>query len=380
MKLHSTPLVSFLVLCSVIATAQKSEKGFFVVRLGSDTIAVESYEMDSVNVRGNSVTRIPKTTSRHYSTNLDKKGLLHDIYVDDGPLGDPVRRQRGFVYADDSVRIETWQDSVKKMSSVKISGRPYPFFADLFGVWYFAILNALQSKGAKEFGIMMSNRVLKYQIHGTPPGRLELANPDFGPIYATIDKDGILEKFDMTATTDKFLVDRVQQIDKQAIAKSFAERDKSGSALGILSPRDTIRANLNGATIVIDYGRPAMRGRKIFGNVVPWNVVWRLGANTATQITTDKALTFVNTIVEPGAYSLFALPSEGKWMLIVNRQHGQWGTIYDQSKDLVRLPLTTENLRDPVERFIFAIDARGDQGVLRFKWEKTEASIPFSVR
>jgi hypothetical protein len=193
-------------------------------------------------------------------------------------------------------------------------------------------------------------------------------------------KDGRLDRFDMTAATDKFIVQRVARVNVEGMAKTFAERERAGQALRVFSPRDTVRAVVNGAHVMVDYGRPALRGRTIFGNVVPWNEVWRTGANAATQLITDKELVFGATKVPPGTYSVFTLPSQKTWLLIINRQYGQWGTIYDQSKDLARIPLTVTHLKNPVDRFTFDIASRGSVGVLQYKWERTEASIPFKVQ
>ena len=184
----------------------------------------------------------------------------------------------------------------------------------------------------------------------------------------------------MTATTDKFVAQRVSGVNVEALGRSFERRESAGHALGVLSPRDSVLATLGGAHIMVDYGRPSMRGRKIFGNVVPWNEVWRTGANAATQLKTDRDLMFGTTRVPAGIYSIFTLPSQKGWMLIINRQHGQWGTVYNQSQDLARLPLRITHLRSPVEHFTFNISSRGREGILHLRWERTEASIPFTVQ
>ncbi len=360
--------------------AQSTQRGYFVVTLGSDTIAVETYELSAFTIRGTSIARAPQTASRSYILGTNNQGVLEYFHFATGPVGGEARFVRDIHFTDDSLQVSVTQDGSKKESSIKVAGRPYPFIADIIGPWYFAITNAVASKGAREFSILAGTRTPKYEIHGTVPGTLELANPNFGPIFATLDGEGRLVRFDMTRTTDKFIVERADQLDMDAVGRSFVEREKSGSPLGVLSPRDTARATIHGANILIDYGRPSARGRKVFGGVVPWGVVWRLGANAATQLITDKPLLFGKTTVAPGTYSLFALPSQGTWQLIINTQHGQWGTVYDQTKDLARLPLKTERLDQPVERFGVHIVARGNSGVLEFEWENTKASLPFDVR
>jgi len=120
-----------------------------------------------------------------------------------------------------------------------------------------------------------------------------------------------------------------------------------------------------------------MRGRVIFGNVVPWNQVWRTGANQATIFETGADLVVAGTTVPAGKYSLWTLPSQSGWKLIVNTNTGQWGTDYDARYDLARLDMKVEPLPQPVEQFTIAIEPKGKGGVLRLEWEKTRASIPF---
>ncbi|HST61893.1 MAG TPA: DUF2911 domain-containing protein, partial [Longimicrobium sp.] len=125
----------------------------------------------------------------------------------------------------------------------------------------------------------------------------------------------------------------------------------------ILSPRDTTRfATDDGRRIYVDYGRPFMRGRRIMGGLVPYGRVWRTGANAATTFVTEADLTIGNARVPRGTYTLYSLPTATGWTLIVNRQTGQWGTQYDPSRDLVRIPMQVSTLRSPVEQFTIALE------------------------
>ena len=130
---------------------------------------------------------------------------------------------------------------------------------------------------------------------------------------------------------------------------------------------------------MIDYGRPHKRGREIFGGVVPWDQVWRTGANAATGLTTDADLKVGGTVIPKGSYTLWSLPSKAGAKLIVNSQTGQWGTDYHADKDFARFDLATETLARPVETFTIAIDPAAGGGVLRLQWDRTQYSLPFSV-
>ena len=149
--------------------------------------------------------------------------------------------------------------------------------------------------------------------------------------------------------------------------------------LGPLSTRDTVKTAAGGANLWIDYGRPAKRGRVVFGNVVPYGEVWRTGANAATQFKTDKALTFGSTVVPAGFYTLWTLPTATGWKLIVNSETGQWGTEHKADKDLYTIDMSLGTLPSSVERFTISVEPSGAGGTLHLDWDTTRASAAFTV-
>lgn len=148
----------------------------------------------------------------------------------------------------------------------------------------------------------------------------------------------------------------------------------------ILSPRDSVEISFDGKKISINYGRPSMRNRKIMGDLVPYGKVWRTGANEATSFVTEVDLEMGGTRIRAGAYTLYTLPSTTTWKLIINKQTGQWGTVYNPELDLVRLNLENKKLRKPVEKLTFLLQKNGPtKGMLVIEWERTSLSIPFQV-
>jgi hypothetical protein len=150
-----------------------------------------------------------------------------------------------------------------------------------------------------------------------------------------------------------------------------------------LSPRDTARLEIAaGKRVYVDYGRPSMRGRRIVGELVPYGRVWRTGANAATTLVTETDLRIGEALVPRGTYTLYTLPTAQGWTLIINRQTGQWGTQYEASRDLVRIPMRTTRLAQPVEKFTIALErgtARGT-GTLAMAWENTRLTVPVRVQ
>ena len=125
-----------------------------------------------------------------------------------------------------------------------------------------------------------------------------------------------------------------------------------------------------------------MKPRKIWGGLVPFGKVWRTGSDEATLLVTQKPLTFGETTIPAGAYSLFTLPTEdGGAKLIVSKQLGEWGAYtYDEKQDLARIDLKKETLPAPVDEFTMAIDKDGTGGVLKMMWADTGYSVPFTVK
>lgn len=147
------------------------------------------------------------------------------------------------------------------------------------------------------------------------------------------------------------------------------------------SPAADTSVTINGKQITIKYSAPSMRGRKIFGELVPYGQVWRAGANEATSLTTQGDLNINGLKVPAGSYTLYVLPEANQWQLIVNKQTGQWGTVYNQGQDLGRVKMTMSKAAAPVETYKMTLSSDGgNKGKLTLQWENTVASVPFTVQ
>ena len=156
-----------------------------------------------------------------------------------------------------------------------------------------------------------------------------------------------------------------------------AQQDKSKRP----SPPGTADVTLKGKKITIDYSRPFLKGRKIGSEIVPYNQVWRTGANEATTLTTEADLDIAGTNVPAGKYTLWTLPSEGTWKLIINKQTGQWGTDYDASQDLARIDMQKAQNSQPVEQFTISFDKKSeDTANLVLDWGTTRVWVPIKAK
>jgi hypothetical protein len=153
----------------------------------------------------------------------------------------------------------------------------------------------------------------------------------------------------------------------------FAQEDKKSRP----SPPAQASVSLGGHNVTIDYSAPSMRGRKIFGGLVPFGHWWRTGANEATTLKTDVNLRIGNLGVPAGTYTLYTIPTESGWTLIVNKQTGQWGTKYDEAQDLGRVKMSEGVLpSSPIETFQIQFEHTNDLTTqLHLKWETTNVFV-----
>ena len=145
-------------------------------------------------------------------------------------------------------------------------------------------------------------------------------------------------------------------------------------------PAATATGKIGDATITINYSSPAVKGRKVWGELVPYDKVWRAGANQATVFETDKAITVEGKQLPAGKYSLFAVPGEKEWQFIFNSETGQWGTKRtgeanrDPAKDVLTVTAKPAASSTMNERLLYEVNGKG----VTFKWENLE--VPLAVK
>lgn len=144
------------------------------------------------------------------------------------------------------------------------------------------------------------------------------------------------------------------------------------------SPHVRTEWAIDGANISIEYGRPSIKGRTE-AQLMPAGKIWRTGADEATTLKTDKSLMFGSAMVAPGTYTLYTLPGEKEWQLVINKQTGQWGTQYDEKQDLVRVPMTVTKNAAPVEQLTIDMQDTAKGGELHINWGTVSARVPFMV-
>ncbi|MGA7685740.1 MAG: DUF2911 domain-containing protein [Terriglobales bacterium] len=137
----------------------------------------------------------------------------------------------------------------------------------------------------------------------------------------------------------------------------------------------------DGKMVKIDYSSPRAKGRKIFGGLVPYGEVWRAGANEATTFVADTNVNVGGKEVPAGSYTIFTVPKEDGWTLIINKKTGEWGVPYKyESDELARVPMSVSKTSGPVENFTIGFEEGGRKCTLHMEWENTRAKVEVSER
>ncbi len=143
-----------------------------------------------------------------------------------------------------------------------------------------------------------------------------------------------------------------------------------------LSPTADTSVTIGGTHITIEYNAPSARGRKVEGGLIPYDRIYRMGADSATTLTTDKNIVIGDLKVPAGVHTLYLQAGEsGPWQLVVNKQTKQWGTVYNKDQDLGRTAMKLTKLASPVEKFKITLTAKE----LSVEWGNTKATVPIKA-
>lgn len=355
---------------------QRADSAAFIVRLGHDTTSVERYIRTADQLIVEAAQRSPNTMMHRLVVDLDAahnaKRATYTVSRPGTPDQHLVRRVTTF--AGDSAVIVTEQGGQSRTQRT-LARNGVPMAGPFYAPYELAVMRAVAARSQKSSVPMLAGtNLVDIPVELVGRDSAAIANQFGEPMRVHIDARGRLLHLHTPAYTT---VERVKWIDLDRMATDFAARDAAGKSMGNLSPRSTTRYNVNGANIWIDYSRPGMRGRPIWGALVPYGRVWRTGANDAAHLSTDKTIELGGLTLAPGTYTVFLLPTADDWTLVVNRKTGMSGLDYDAAQDVGRVKLNKQTLNTPAEWFTIEL---GNDNALNFSWDRTRASVPIVVR
>lgn len=337
--------------------AQRADSAAFIIRLGNDTTVIERYRRTADQITIEAVQRSPST-------------VVHRLVLDLTPAG-------GVTSGDYSARRP---GVAGNLGQRKITVPPGHFVVagPFYTTYELAMMHALRSgHGRTDVRMLTAQDTVVIPFERVGRDSLTLTNQFGEPMRAHVDASGRLLHLHTPAYVT---VERVKWVDLDAITRAFAARDSAGKGLGPLSPRYAARTRVAGANVWVDYSRPGMRGRPIWGALVPYDKVWRMGANDAAHIAFDKPIEVGGVTLQPGTYTLFLLPTANEWTLIFNRRTGISGLDHDANQDAARVKLELQTMERAAEQFTIDVRENGGKGVLGVAWGGVRGTVPFSVR
>ena len=381
-------------------TKQPAEQYGYLALLGNDTVSIERDTRRGNEIVSDEVDRFPRVRRRHTTMRLAADGTIEHLEMDITTPSEPSSERERRVVADvsnDSVHIVKHDSTGTRKYAFATGGAlTMPHLPMMYGLTDLYFGAALKRAAAPGDSVTLRQYYIDREFDRFPlhSGVVHVLAPNKAEIHhdwlagygdATFDSLHHMLTYNGARSTYKVEVRRLtgtpELPDVQAIGERFAALETSSGGMKQLSVRDTARATIGAATITVDYGRPLARGRVLLGNIVPFDEVWRTGANAATQLTTSAPVTLAGVRLPAGTYTLWTVPrKDGHAELIVNRQFGQWGTEYNEKRDLGRIPLSVDSTTSPVEKFtISLVPAGARKGTLAMEWGSFRWSAPIAV-
>ncbi|MBC7896645.1 MAG: DUF2911 domain-containing protein [Cytophagaceae bacterium] len=360
----------------LLASPVAAQDGIIVYRLGRDTVAVEQFTRTPTRFAGEMVARNGAAVVRtHYDLTLANgrvsAATVKRMAADGSALPNTPTEYRFTFRADSATRTLVFADSQPSRTFAAPNAFP------ALPVFVYAPLELLRTRVPRD-----SVPAIPLAGNGVGYVGLEAFRGDTlrmrGAPYAMsllFGGNGQLVHINGMYTTNKATGLRTSgRVDIAALARGM-------KPTGVLSPRQVAFASLTQAPIMINYGSPAVRGRTVWGGaLVPTDSIWRTGANEATLLATSRPIQLGTLTVPAGLYSLFTQVTSNGAFLIVNSQTGQWGTQYDATRDLGRVPLELKSAEAFAEDFTITIrPVAGPRGVIELAWGDKVASTPFQV-
>ncbi len=386
---------------SLLSCNAKVERYGFLTTLGRDTISIESVSRQGNRLISDEVDRFPGVEIRHTVVDLNDDGSIRHLVMNIHTPGEPsAQRDRKVVadVADNKVHLSK-TDSTGTVNrdfptggSIVVAHVPQMY--SLYELYFAAALkHAAASKSAAGSPVQMRQFYIDREFDRFPLGHATVNPLDSGKMEIThdwlsgtgeamMDSAGNMLSYSGARTTYDVQVKRLATPPEiKDIADRFEAKEKQGGQVKSLSVRDTTRAQIGNSVFTVDYGRPLLRGRTLLGDVIPYDYVWRTGANAATQFTTSAPIKLAGMQVPAGSYTLFTAPHANGVDLIVNRQTGQWGTEYNGSLNMGKVRINSEIATPAVEEFtisIIPVDSR--HGTLVLEWGSFRWIAPIEVQ
>ncbi len=362
----------------------------FIGRMGEDTVLVETYTMINNHIYGKAFIRVPEDYIGEFSIHFYPDGTIREFNInamDPYNSSIPFKAQSGaFEYRLNMNCINDtcyYYNSEKGKTAENIFKHPAAGM-DFVGGWVPLIslmewqcVRLIQS-GKKNLPLKMINHNIGvYDIGVRLQGNdtVIFGGPFLEYTKIKVNEAGRVINIDGTGTPWNYLVSHQSPINIDKIA----ERMAGTKGIGVPSKTETIESSIQNSTVSVSYGRPLKRGRQIFGGVVPYDSVWRTGANSATVIQFEKNISIGKTFIPKGKYSIYTIPNPDEWTLIFSSDLTSWPTDPDRGKEVEKVKVPTLKTKKITELFTIEVVESKKGGVLRFAWDDIVVAVDFEI-
>lgn len=378
-------LLAGLCLIFLSASAQKgSDKGIIYYTLGNDTTIIQYYEYHTNHFKSTWVQFTGSITKCEAEGTLTGEGDLFEIkstnyqFASDGNWTMTTKGENKFT-GDSSVYI-----AVNPRGAVA-NRRSYPgkgIVANGMDIASFYLFPFMGFYAPAKNGDTLFHRQLSiinirpFAVTRKSKEEVRIGSSLMGYLSLFLDDKNRLSKLEGVGSSLNIRGSIERHNTDVTIIDNIAKRRNAAGTAAVRTLRDTAHVVLNDNIIEVDYWAPHKRGREIFGNVVPWNKAWRTGANNATQLRFTKDIIIGGSKLAAGKYGIWSYPTETSWELLINKNATNWGTDYDATGDILKLPLKVERLAVPVEVLkISLIKKDNNSATLTIEWDTYKGSI-----
>lgn len=383
-------LLTSLLLRDSFAQSKNPYTASFIGRMGVDTVLVETYTMINNHIYGKAFIRVPEDYIGEFNIHFYPDGTIREFNIsamDPFNSSIPFQAKSGvFEYRLNMNCLNdtcTYYNSEKNQTSETIFKHAASKM-DFVGGWVPLIslmewnCIRLAKSGKKSLPLKMINHhigVYDIDVHYLNKDTIIFGGPFLEYTKIRVDEEGKVLNTDGIGSPWNYYVSKYPPIDIDKIAKRMAMT----KGIGIPSLTETITSRVQNSTISVTYGRPLKRGRKIFGGVVPFDSVWRTGANGPTSISLEHSIKIKNTLIPKGQYSIYSIPKQNEWILIFNTDLTTWPTDPKRSRDFAQVVIPAKKTGNIVQQFTIEVVEIEKRGVMKFSWDDVIAMTEFEV-
>lgn len=377
-SIYALPILGF-------SQHQEPYSATFISKLGHDTVAIETYTRFENHITGKAIVRIPSLHIRNFSIVYKEDGTIEECYIrENDPVNTSLPHQsingyrffQKMQFSQDSLFYTYYPEMTTRhhqADEVSFLGGWSPIMAQV--EWNCLRLKRSNKKHLKSYMVNAYLGIFDLTVEELAEDTVLFGGPLIKHMKVAVDTSGNVSKIYGIHSAWNYLTTKHSPINLDTMIVRFVKKQP----IGIPSPREKLIKNINGIPIEIEYGRPWKRGREIFGQIVPYDTVWRTGAGSCTEMRFGKPLKFQNIEIPAGKYCLYTIPGKSSWTLLFNTNLKRWPTNPDHSQHIAEIPMQVKSLNHVVSQLTINVIEKSGKAELQISWDGKQASVPFQI-